>query len=153
MTIIRRSLAIACLPFVAACAGAVPAARDTPPAPQQSSADSGQSPAAQVPPTDPLPPRPRARPDAPAAQQIAGLETVLGLDAAQLIAMFGDPRLDVTEGDVRKLQWVGAPCVLDIYLYPNVAGGQLAAYIDARRASDGLDVDRVACVAALGGGQ
>ena len=44
------------------------------------------------------------------------------------------------------------PCLLDIYLYPTTHSREpLATYVDARRASDGKDVDRAACVAALRG--
>lgn len=79
-----------------------------------------------------------------------GLESVIGADASALIGQFGTPRLDVHEGDARKLQFSGAACVLDIYLYPPDKGGTpRATYVAARRASDGLDVDRAACVAAL----
>jgi len=39
-----------------------------------------------------------------------------------------------------------------VYLYPTTASREpLASYVDARRASDGQDVDRAACVAALKG--
>ncbi|MEJ2409156.1 MAG: hypothetical protein P8Y58_04345 [Novosphingobium sp.] len=86
----------------------------------------------------------------PRFQAIPGLETVIGATQRQLVRQFGNPRLDVWEGDARKLQFTGRPCVLDIYLYPTSRSRQpLAAYVDARRASDGRDVDRAACVAAL----
>lgn len=86
----------------------------------------------------------------PEFQSIPGLEGVIGATSAQLISQFGDPRLDVLEGDVRKLQYAGAACVLDIYLYPTSRGREpLATYVDARRASDGQDVDRAACVRAM----
>ena len=63
--------------------------------------------------------------------------------------MFGTPRLDVREFDARKLQFVGNACVLDVFLYPEGAGGaQIATYVDARR-KDGQSVDRAACVDAL----
>jgi hypothetical protein len=40
--------------------------------------------------------------------------------------------------------------VLDVYLYPSDNGGeQVATHVEARRASDGLAVDRGQCVAAL----
>ncbi|MBX9665279.1 hypothetical protein [Novosphingobium sp.] len=106
------------------------------------------------------PPPPRAiRPAPPAAiqtqrprphiQVLPGLEGVIGADADALTRQFGAPRLDVREGDARKLQWSGTPCVLDAYLYPPDAGGRpIATFIDARR-GDGRDVDRAACVAAL----
>ena len=42
------------------------------------------------------------------------------------------------------------PCVLDVYLYPSAQGREpQATYIDARRASDGKDVDRPDCIRAL----
>jgi hypothetical protein len=93
----------------------------------------------------PPPPRPE-----PQVQRLPGLESVIGFDARALTDEFGTPRLDVREGDARKLQFGGEACVLDVYLYPPDKGGTpRATYVDARRASDGQDVDRAACVAAL----
>lgn len=81
-----------------------------------------------------------------------GLEGVIGANALQLVAQFGPARLDLREGDARKLQFAGEPCVLDVYLYPSAQAREArATYVDARRASDGLEVDRAACVAALRG--
>jgi hypothetical protein len=81
-----------------------------------------------------------------------GLENVIGQDAAQLGRKFGRARLDIPEGDARKLQFSGEACVLDIYLYPLRPGTQpVATHVEARRASDGRAVDRAACIAALGG--
>ena len=83
-------------------------------------------------------------------QQLPGVEGVIGADAAALIRLFGRPRLDAREGDARKLQFAGTPCVLDVYLYPLAPGSvPQATYVEARRATDGRDVDRIACVAAL----
>jgi hypothetical protein len=82
-------------------------------------------------------------------QQLPGLEGVIGATAADLTRHFGTPRLDVLEGDARKLQFTGTACVLDVYLYPSVPGREpQATYVDARR-SDGRDVDRAACIEAL----
>jgi hypothetical protein len=79
-----------------------------------------------------------------------GLDGVIGAKAPLLLEEFGTPRIDLREGDVRKLQFAGAPCVLDIYLYPPDGGGELiATHVEARRASDGQDVDRALCVQAL----
>lgn len=79
-----------------------------------------------------------------------GLEGVIGANVNELTRQFGTPRLDVWEGDARKLQFSGTACVLDIYLYPSAGGREpQATYVDARRASDGIDVDRAACVSAL----
>lgn len=92
----------------------------------------------------------RATPPPPKFQTIPGLERVIGANQKQLISQFGTPRLDVWEGDARKLQFTGNACVLDIYLYPTPTSREpLATFADARRASDGQDVDRAACVAAL----
>lgn len=71
-------------------------------------------------------------------------------DAADIARQFGTPRLDVREGDMRKLQFVSSACVLDIYLYPLRPGGEpVATWLQARRASDGAEVDRLACMQAL----
>lgn len=71
-------------------------------------------------------------------------------NAATLVRQFGTPRLDVTEGDMRKLQFASSACVLDIFLYPLRPGAEpLSTWIEARRASDGAEVDRQACIQAL----
>lgn len=83
-------------------------------------------------------------------QLVPGLEGVIGATSDQLVRQFGPARLDVLEGDARKLQFSAAPCVLDIYLYPAAQGREpQASHVEARRASDGEEVDRIACVAAL----
>lgn len=85
-------------------------------------------------------------------QMAPGLEGVIGANQGQLVRLFGQPRLDVWEGDARKLQFSGTACVLDVFLYPSTASKEpRASYVDARRSSDGQDVDRRACVAALKG--
>jgi hypothetical protein len=88
-------------------------------------------------------------PPAAQVQRLPGLEGVIGSTVGDLTRQFGSPRLDVHEGDARKLQFTGTPCVLDIYLYPSAPGREpQATYVDARR-SDGRDVDRAACIQAL----
>jgi hypothetical protein len=92
----------------------------------------------------------RAAPRDPKFQTIPGLESVIGADENALVRQFGPARLNVWEGDSRKLQFIGKACVLDIFLYPTTTSREpLASYVDARRSSDGQDVDRAACVAAL----
>lgn len=81
---------------------------------------------------------------------LPGLEGVIGATANTLMNIFGAPRLDVREGDVRKLQYSGEPCVLDIYLYPVSSQPEpVATWVESRRRSDGLDVDRASCIAAM----
>lgn len=89
-------------------------------------------------------PPPRAQ-----VQMVPGLEGVIGVGANELARQFGPARLDVWEGDARKLQFTGTPCVLDVYLYPPSQGRDpLSTYVEARR-TDGREVDKVACVSAL----
>ena len=92
----------------------------------------------------------RTPPPRPQVQVAPGLEGVIGAGPAELADQFGPARLDVWEGDARKLQFSGQPCVLDVYLYPSAPGREpQATYVEARRSSDGQDVDRAACIAAL----
>ena len=79
-----------------------------------------------------------------------GLEDVVGRNGTQIANVFGPPRLEVREGDALKLQFSGEACVLDVFLYPlRPAGEPVATHLEARRASDGREVERVACVNAL----
>lgn len=88
----------------------------------------------------------------PQVMRMPGLEGVIGRSGPQLEQQFGKARLNVEEGDVTKLQFTGDACVLDIYLYPmNPGTPPVATHVEARRASDGRDVDRAACVRSLGG--
>ena len=138
-------LSLALLPLLAACAST--------PRPASTTTRPG-TPTATVPP--PMT-QPSARPPvnaggfrAPKVMTGAGLEGVIGRNETALLNLFGTPRLIVKEGDARKLQFIGNACVLDIFLYPLSQGAEpTATYVEARRASDGLDVDRAACVAAL----
>lgn len=92
----------------------------------------------------------RRAPPPAQVQVLPGLQGVIGATGADLVRRFGTPRLDVLEGDARKLQYSGTACVLDIYLYPPAPGREpQATYVDARRASDAQEVDRAACIAAL----
>lgn len=94
---------------------------------------------------------PRAGFIAPQVMRLPGLENVIGRDAAQLQRQFGKARLDIAEGDSRKLQFSGEACVLDVWLYPLRPGAPpVATHVEARRASDGRDVDRARCIDALG---
>ncbi len=121
--------------------------------PVQSSGTSATRPTSsgRTPATIPPPPTPPSIAN-PTVMQLPGLDGVIGETAQQLARSFGQPRLDVREGDARKLQFAGSPCVLDVYLYPTRPGATpTATHLEARRASDGFEVDRVACVNALRG--
>ncbi|MDN3646841.1 hypothetical protein QWY75_11575 [Pontixanthobacter aestiaquae] len=147
---LSQTLFLGIVPFLGACAAtAVP-----PPSPGTSpNAPIGRTARVPVPSTPPRQaPGPSTTPgfQAPRIMDIPGLERVIGSDSAALQRQFGQARLDVREGDAQKLQFSGEACVLDIYLYPLAPGATpTATYVDARRSSDGLDVDRASCVAAL----
>jgi hypothetical protein len=138
------------LPLIAGCA-AVPPPPVAPQPRSQPAAPQVLRPRAQSPVPPTLPARP-PRPDflAPEVLRAPGLEDVIRHDAASLVRRFGDPRLDTREGDMRKLQFSGRACVLDVFLYPLREGAEpVATWVEARRASDGQEVDRAACVQAL----
>lgn len=129
------------LPLLAGCVSAPPVYFPAPaPAP---------APSQPIPPSEPPPP-PQAGFRAPEVMQGQGLAGVIRARGPALLTMFGPARLDVAEGDMRKLQFAGQACVLDIYLYPLSEGTEpVATWVQARRASDGREVDRAACIAAL----
>jgi hypothetical protein len=78
-----------------------------------------------------------------------GLDDVMGRDARALVALLGNPALDVREGPARKLQFLGPTCVLDAYLYPPRGGGEaVVTHVDARL-PDGRELDRGSCIAVL----
>lgn len=142
---LRVLVQLSLLPLVAACA-AVPQASRPAPAPPPDPA------AGQVPPQAPPPPSPPPVEAfrAPTITRVPGLDWLFEQDARTLTGVLGVPRLDMAEGDMRKLQFSGEPCVLDIFLYPLRPGAEpVATHVEARRASDGAEVDRFACAQAL----
>lgn len=137
-----RNLVLLPLLFAAACTGVTPR-------PGTGVPSAGAAQGVRVPATNPAAPAASGF-RAARVMNLPGLEGVIGASPSQLERQFGQARLDVWEGDARKLQFSGEPCVLDVYLYPPRPGAEpTAAYVDARRSSDGLDVDRAACVKAL----
>lgn len=92
----------------------------------------------------PIEPGPQA--PAPVARPTGAL---IGLTASELITRFGQPQLQVREGPGLKLQWAANGCVLDIYLYPEGAGGsERATHVDTRRPS-GDPLSQPECVGLL----
>jgi hypothetical protein len=72
---------------------------------------------------------------------------LIGLTAQVLVGHFGNPALQIREGDSLKLQFRTARCVLDAYLYP--AGGTYkVAHVDTRTSS-GVQADQEDCIAEL----
>jgi len=142
----RLTASLWLLPLLAGCVAVPPPTQPSQPRGPQVIRPRGQAP---VPPTLPArPPRPDFRP--PEVMSAPGLEEVIRQGAPSLVRRFGEPRLDVREGDARKLQFSGRTCVLDVFLYPLREGTEpVATWIEARRPSDGQEVDRAACVQSL----
>lgn len=123
----------ACLAFLLATAGC--------------SAGSGGVPVAGAPP-------PRAATPgtglAPQVMQDRDTAAIIGQPPAALTARFGVPRIDLAEGDARKLQFVSERCVLDIYLYPLAAGVEpTATHVEARERQGGTATERAPCIAEI----
>jgi hypothetical protein len=76
-----------------------------------------------------------------------GLGGLIGAPAAALTRRFGQPRIDLAEGDARKLQFAGPTCVLDIFLYPVAAAAEVTAtHVEARQRQGGAAADPGACI-------
>lgn len=87
----------------------------------------------------------KATVNAPPSSDVA---TVIGQGAQSLAQRFGSARIDLTEGQARKLQFAGERCVLDVYLYPVAADTEpVATHVDARLRRDGSDTDKARCIA------
>jgi hypothetical protein len=97
-----------------------------------------------------VPPQPVYKaPPGPPASAFTKQGPLLGSDAKQLVRQFGEPRLDIRETAVRKLQFANGRCVLDAYLYSPSRGKEpVVTHVDARSPS-GSDVDTTACATSL----
>lgn len=97
-------------------------------------------------------PRPSTPP--PAASQPTVVRPIqnnalIGNSADAIGRMFGKPRLDVTEGAGRKLQFGGISCILDVYLYaPRSGANPVATHVDART-PDGRNAEVNSCAQSL----
>jgi hypothetical protein len=123
----RSTLLVLSSGLIAACS---PSLREAPPAGR----------AAPVPATNSIP--------APQIQRERGLESVIGKGASALTRRFGRARIDLSEGDARKLQFSSQNCVLDIFLYPLERGNSpVATHVEARQRAGGGDANRAQCIA------
>lgn len=86
----------------------------------------------------------------PALQSSAGIESVIGQAATALTRRFGEARIDLNEGDARKLQFTADECVLDVFLYPLEANSTpVATHVEARTRIGGESTDRGRCISAV----
>jgi hypothetical protein len=99
--------------------------------------------------TVPAPPVTPPPPLRSAPMRPVGLERVLGQDARGLAALFGAADQTVREEAAVRMQFRGPICVLDAYLYaPSKGRIPIVTYVETRQ-SNGRDIDRASCVAAL----
>lgn len=85
---------------------------------------------------------------APQVMRGSGIDSVIGQPAVSLSRRFGEARIDLAEGDARKLQYVSDRCVLDIFLYPLAANADpVATHVEARERQGGAGTDRAGCIA------
>jgi hypothetical protein len=78
-----------------------------------------------------------------------GLARLIGLEPLAVTRLLGPASLDRSEGPARQLQFIRPVCVLDVFLYPRVAGGTLQVRTAAARKPDGGRIDAGACLALL----
>jgi FtsP/CotA-like multicopper oxidase with cupredoxin domain len=72
---------------------------------------------------------------------------LMGASAQTLVGHFGNPALQVREGDSLKLQFRSTLCTLDAYLYPQ-SGTLKVTHIDTRTPS-GAHADQASCISAI----
>ncbi len=145
----RSAIALITASLLGACASSPPAIF-VPSAPSQS-ATTPANPPPQRPATSQNPPK-AASFIAPEVMSLPGLERIIGQNAETLEKNLGKARLNVKEGDARKMQFASDNCVLDVYLYPMQPGETPSAtHVQARRSADGSEVDRVACLRSIEG--
>ena len=95
--------------------------------------------------TTPRPANPGFR--APSMMSTAGLEGIIGERAGSLVRRFGEARIDLAEGDARKLQFTSDRCVLEVFLYPLEANSEpVATHVVARERKGGGETDRAGCI-------
>jgi hypothetical protein len=81
----------------------------------------------------------------PMASQYGKAQGLIGADARRLVELLGQPRLDIKDRTVRKMQFMPGRCVIDAYLYAPAQGREpLVTYIDTRLPT-GEDVDIAVC--------
>ena len=86
-----------------------------------------------------------SRPAGPMAGQYGRPQGLIGANARRLVSILGQPRLDIRDRTVRKLQFVTERCVIDAYLYAPAPGREpVTTHVDARLPT-GEDVDLAVC--------
>jgi hypothetical protein len=91
------------------------------------------------------------KPSAPVAQPPPSAHTrgeIVGLTAEELVRRFGNPALQIREGNSVKFQFRNSECVLDAYLYPTGNAPYRVTYVDTRTRAM-TDIDQEVCIRSL----
>lgn len=76
--------------------------------------------------------------------------TIIGASARDLVAQFGQPRLDIRDPTAHKLQFGNGQCVMDAYLYPPRERREpVVTYAEARQTATGTAMPWQECARAL----
>jgi len=76
--------------------------------------------------------------------------TIIGASARDLVAQFGQPRLDIRDPTAHKLQFGNGQCVMDAYLYPPRERREpVVTYAEARQTATGTAMPWQDCARAL----
>lgn len=81
-------------------------------------------------------------------QQARESGVLIGKTANDLVARFGRPVLQIKEGNSFKLQFRGASCVLDAFLYPSTGAQYRVTHVEARTRA-GIDSNQGDCIRTL----
>jgi hypothetical protein len=70
------------------------------------------------------------------------------MTAEDLVRRFGNPALQIREGNSLKLQFRSGECVLDAYLYPTGNAPYRVTYVDTRTRAL-AEIDQQTCIRSL----
>lgn len=91
-------------------------------------------------------PAPAPAPITPAQPRESGV--LIGLTGNELVSRFGNPTLQIREGNSFKIQFRGQLCVLDAFLYP-AAGAQYRVTHVETRSRAGTATNQADCIRTL----
>ena len=94
--------------------------------------------------TEPATPAPA--PATPAQPRESGV--LIGLTGNELVSRFGNPALQIREGNSFKIQFRGQLCVLDAFLYPSTGAQFRVTHVETRSRA-GTATNQADCIRAL----
>jgi hypothetical protein len=91
-------------------------------------------------------PAPAPAPAVPAQPRESGV--LIGLTGNELVSRFGNPALQIREGNSFKIQFRGPLCVLDAFLYPSTGAQFRVTHVETRSRS-GTATNQADCIRML----